>query len=387
MGQESDRNSVGDSRNREFIAQIKYNGAITSPEVERAFLDTPRHLFLPHLSLDSVYVDDAVATHKRERSDEWLSSSSQPSLMAHMLELLDVHPGMRVLEIGAGTGYNAALLASLTGDPGLVHSIDISEECVAEARTNVASAGKSGIDIVCGDGLLGLPHETPFDRIIATASTYDIPLTWYDQLNDGGRLVVPWGAPPWYQRLLVFDKHGAQLVLIDSCWCKFIQMRGPGETSRAVPPGASMQSKIAKVHVLHGVPSTPVTSWDCFTAFASIFLWPDLVVPGTGRSESVGLGSMGGNSFVPRMILTYSPPWAISGTASAEDIERVTRVVVHWYDLGQPPAHSLRMIAVPMTAEIPSHIAGDWIERTWFRYLVSWGTRSGRKGNSIEYRD
>src|SRR5687768_1419512 len=118
-------------------------GSIRSPAVEAAFRAVPRECFLPGVPLGRVYRDEAIVTHEQDGVP--ISSSSQPAIMAIMLEQLAVEPGHRVLEIGAGTGYNAALLAQLVGPRGRVVTLDLDEPIVAEARANLAAAGIGGV--------------------------------------------------------------------------------------------------------------------------------------------------------------------------------------------------------------------------------------------------
>src|SRR5262245_20506986 len=109
---------------------------------------------------------------------EVVSSSSQPEIMAIMLEQLDVRPGHRVLEIGAGTGYNAALLAHLVGGTGRVTAVDIDGDIVAAARVHLAAAGISGGQLVCADGWACVPEDGPYDRIVLTVGAHDISPAW-----------------------------------------------------------------------------------------------------------------------------------------------------------------------------------------------------------------
>ena len=154
-----------------------------------AFRDVPRHLLLPDTPVDEVYRDQAIVT--KRASGVPVSSSSQPAMMALMLDQLALAPGMRVLEIGAGTGCNAALIAHLVGPGGGVTTIDIDPELVEQARAHLAAAGLSNVRVVAGDGGLGAPDHAPYDRVIATASCWEIPPPWLDQLADGGILVLP----------------------------------------------------------------------------------------------------------------------------------------------------------------------------------------------------
>src|SRR6266699_359977 len=138
-------------------------GAITDSRVEAAFRAVPRHLYLPRVPLEEVYRDQAIPT--KTVDGEAVSSSSQPEIMATMLEQLGLEPGHRVLEIGAGTGYNAALVAHLVGGAGEVTTIDLDEDIAQGARAHLASAGFGRVRVVLGDGALGYPAGAPFDRI------------------------------------------------------------------------------------------------------------------------------------------------------------------------------------------------------------------------------
>src|SRR5260221_1398136 len=124
---------------RDLLEVLSLGAVSLSPAVERALLAVPRHLFLPGIPLRDAYADIAIPTHWEDGVP--VSSASQPAIVALMLEQLRVEPGMRVLEVGAGTGYNAALLAELAGPHGRVVTLDIDAEIVAEARAHLDAAG------------------------------------------------------------------------------------------------------------------------------------------------------------------------------------------------------------------------------------------------------
>src|SRR4030081_2626179 len=108
-----------------------------------------------------------------------------------MLEQLDLRPGHHVLEIGAGTGYNAALMARIVGPAGAVTAVDIDEDLIARAAVHLAEAGVSGVELVAADGALGYPTGAPYDRIVLTVGSSDIRPEWVAQLGPGGRLLLP----------------------------------------------------------------------------------------------------------------------------------------------------------------------------------------------------
>lgn len=172
-----------------LVAQLQAQGMLTHTATARAFLRVPRERFLPGVDLDHVYRDEAIIT-KREGGVN-LSSSSQPTIMARMLEMLHLQPGMRVLEIGAGTGYNAALLHDLVGEDGRVVSIDIDAEVADWARTRLDAAGYAAVEVIAADGADGWPDGASWDAISVTVGVPDIAVAWTEQLATGGRLVLP----------------------------------------------------------------------------------------------------------------------------------------------------------------------------------------------------
>ncbi len=172
---------------------------------------------------DYVYRDEAIVTKRRDGIS--MSSSSQPSLMGLMLTRLDLGPGQRVLEIGAGTGYNAALLADLVGPSGSVTTVDIDSEVAAIARQNLRHAGYPHVNVIARDGGHGVPEAGLFDRIIVTAGCWQISPAWIEQLAPDGSIVLPLringlSLAPFFRR------QGSRLVASGADPCGFIQLEG-----------------------------------------------------------------------------------------------------------------------------------------------------------------
>ena len=231
------------ARMRERLAtRVVASHRIGSERVAAALHAVPRHLFLPGQRPEAAYRDDAIVT-KRDEAGQPISSSSQPAIMAIMLDQLDLAPGHRVLEIGAGTGYNAALMSHIVGPSGQVTSVDIDPELVVSAREHLARAGFGEVTVVCADGAGGDPEHAPYDRIIATVGVSDLAPAWLEQAGPQARIVVP------------FDVRGTQLsIAFDRAapgrWasrslapCGFMRMRGSlAGPERVVPlaPGLSL---------------------------------------------------------------------------------------------------------------------------------------------------
>lgn len=223
---------------QQLVEQLKARDVLHSAALEQALLRVPRELFLPDIAeregLEHIYADEAIVTRRTSQGAP-LSSSSAPSMMAIMLEQLDLRPSQRVLEIGAGTGYNAALLAELVGDPAAVVTIDIEPDVVEQARRNLASAGYPAVTVLCADGAEGAPGLAPFDRIELTVAADDVAAAWMDQIAPGGRLVLPLELHRQQrgQISLALVKQDGFLESVAAAYAFFIPMRGDQAMSAA----------------------------------------------------------------------------------------------------------------------------------------------------------
>lgn len=292
----------GDTRTwrHQLVEQLRDAGHVRSDRVAEAFRTVPRHEFLPASEPERAYRDEAVPIKFGENGRP-TSSSSQPAIMAAMLEQLDVRPGQRVLEIGAGTGYNAALLAHLVGETGSVVSVDIDADLVAGARQHLAAAGYPAVTAVCGDGGLGWPDEAPYDRIIATVGAWDLPPAWTSQLAHDGRLVVPLDLRG-VQRSIAFEPTGDHLDSVSVVDCGFMRMTGAFAGPEAIhtlgpEPGVFLElpeQRPVDVDALYAALADPgadlssgvrVTLGD---VFGGLGLWLALYEPATARISAMG---------------------------------------------------------------------------------------------------
>ena len=165
-----------------------------SDRVLEAMEDTPRELFVPDRVRQMAYMDHPLPIGDGQ-------TISAPHMVAIMCDLLDLGEGMRVLDVGTGSGYHAAVMAKLVGPEGQVYSIERVATLVAFARKNLSEAGIENVTVVEGDGSRGLPDHAPFDRINVAATAPKVPEPLQAQLKVGGKLVIPVGT--CYQELLL----------------------------------------------------------------------------------------------------------------------------------------------------------------------------------------
>jgi protein-L-isoaspartate(D-aspartate) O-methyltransferase len=184
------RPADADAARARLARDLRHRGRALSRSVAEAFAQVPRHVFVPEAGPAAAYRDEAFVI-KCGPDGMPVSSSSQPAMMAIMLDQLGLGPGHRVLEIGSGSGYNAAVMSEVVGPQGQVVSIDIDPELVERSRASLAEAGYDHVTLLCADGGFGDPAGAPFDRIIVTAGAWDIAPAWLEQVAPGGLLVLP----------------------------------------------------------------------------------------------------------------------------------------------------------------------------------------------------
>jgi protein-L-isoaspartate(D-aspartate) O-methyltransferase len=216
-----------------LVEDLTSKGLLDNPRLRAAFQAIRREHFLPRVALERVYRDDAVTTQTGP-GGMTTSSSSQPSIMALMLAQLDPQPGDRVLEIGAGTGYNAALLAHLVGPGGQVTTIDIDPAITQAAQANLDRAGADAnqaaeVEVRTGDGWLGGADRAPFDRVQATVGVWDLAPAWADQLAPTGTLVAPLWLRAGVHVTAAFTRPAGDGRLRSDhvAGCDFVRLRGP----------------------------------------------------------------------------------------------------------------------------------------------------------------
>ena len=186
----------------ELVASLQHHRI--SEKVLYSMLKVPRHLFIPAAYISSAYVDTPL-------NIGYGQTISAPHMVAIMCDLLDLQEGNKVLEVGTGSGYNAAVMSELIGDAGTVYSTERIPELVKSSESNLKAAGYHNVKVFLSDGSIGLPEHAPYDRICVTASAPSIPEPLIQQLKAGGKMVIPVGEV--FQSLYIITKKGDGTVV------------------------------------------------------------------------------------------------------------------------------------------------------------------------------
>ncbi len=209
-----------EEQRRRLVELLLEEGALFDEYARRAILRVPREEFVPENLRHMAYIDEPLPIGHGQ-------TISAPSMVAIMTSHLKARPGHKVLEIGTGSGYQAAVLAEIVGDEGHVYTVERIPELADMARRNLERTGYAKrVTVIVGDGSQGYREKAPYDRIIVTASSPDIPRPLIDQLKPGGILVIPVG-DRYMQRLYIVqkDKQGS-LRIEKGVYCLFVPLIG-----------------------------------------------------------------------------------------------------------------------------------------------------------------
>ena len=204
-------------RRRMVETQLRARG-IRDQRLLSAMASIPRHEFVGPQYRAQAYEDHPLPIDAGQ-------TISQPYIVALMLELLQLEPSSKVLEIGTGSGYQTAVLSQLASH---VYSIERHAELATQAAELLSRLGLNNVTVVAGDGSLGLPQQAPFDAVVVSAAAAQIPPALFEQLREGGRMIIPVG-PPEAQELQLIRKQAGEAIISLREGCRFVPLvSGPG---------------------------------------------------------------------------------------------------------------------------------------------------------------
>lgn len=362
--------------------------SIASDRVKRAFLTVERHRFLegfylrdqkgefiwqpldplapdPNL-LEYIYDDNSIVTSL----SPW-SSSTQPWLMARMLELLELEEGMRVLEIGTGTGYNAALLAEIVGISGQVTTIELHPEIATRTRRLLDAAGYNRIHLKAEDGYFGCAEDAPYDRIIATTACADLSPYWFEQLRSDGWMLIPLRHGGACTAPLTVVQKSGQARVIEYSWFGGAQGRlgtlglWSSISEDEIAARLKEPETIEKAH-LKGVEWREM----CFDFHYFVALNDPHTYDGPSRASGVGLCEQA-------HVAALLPSGVIKLRGDAALYERLVQLYDEYMALGQPRIQDYQIHftqrAKPESAQLRRVGLVEWvIERPYTRQYISW---------------
>lgn len=428
MQQESNsNNSDALALNQALVYGLSSKGYIHTRHVEAAFRAVLRHTFVPGVPPEEAY-SDRVIPAKKGKSGEVLSASSAPFIMAIMLEQLNLKPGHKVLEIGAGTGYNAALMAHIVGKTGQVVTVDIDQDLVDAGREHLVAAGFDRVQVVCADGGYGYADAAPYDRIILTVGAWDITPSWWEQMKPDGRLVLPLAIAG--QKSIAFEQKDDHLSSLSVRDCGFMRLRGafadprPGSVVQLGPdPGLEMwvgTEWSLDSETMYDWLIGPSRDWDVKATVAvheiisGLLMWLALNEPNGGRMVAwddmversivpslIGLGGKRKVVFTPVLLgetglaalmrppgqpaplvdyselFTPGPPFALFVRQFGADGSLAQRLIARiqaWDAAGRPSSDGLHIRAYRRDCDYVPSEGEIVVEKRWTQLVLDWPT-------------
>ncbi|MFN2528546.1 MAG: methyltransferase domain-containing protein [Candidatus Baltobacteraceae bacterium] len=331
---------------QQLADKLKGGGSLRNAAVERAVRAVPRHLFSPDTPLESAYEDHVLRL--KDEGGVVLSTISQPAMIVEMLQQLRIAQGHRVLEIGTGSGYTTALLATLVGPDGCVVTIDLESDLVEAAQQRFAQLGLQHAHAVAQDGTLGEARHAPYDRVLLTVCATDIAAAWWEQLAHGGRMVLPLSLRGVQKSIAFAELHGVleSQSIID---CGFLMLRGPSLADEREERDRirALAEAGARVRTL----PIEISGRDLY---AGLMLWIALQDEGFCRIDkpeeqypSVGLCI--GDSLA--LLVLYPVPGIASFGSENGLEERLSDLLARWDAAGRPGKRGVHVTAMRAFAE------------------------------------
>jgi len=389
--------------------ELVKNGAITDPAVESAFRKVPRHLFIDKARM---YFVDAgewreIVRDHRDPDPDLLrriyqghvsieiapeSSMSDPECMAWMMEDLSLRSGMKVLEIGAGSGYNAALIAEVVGSPSLIYTVELNDVLAESARRHLNEAGYGDVHVIHGDGAEGFPAGAPYDAIVVTCGAMDLSPAWMEQLADSGAVLCPLRIPPSGDPTLLVHRSNGQLQGRFTRLIYFVPMRGDRLLCQGMPGRMDVDEARAlgdkrpeqppfMLRAAFGDPKAPPrwdrNPWWSFFFFLSIHMTDSERIVAAQDFFPIGLADV-----FAREACIFSQSEETMEVYGGEGIlSGFNELALRWQSLGCPRLEDYRFTIV--SALDPSTVPADVMvmARRYYKYLVTVG-RTQTKPNS-----
>jgi protein-L-isoaspartate(D-aspartate) O-methyltransferase len=209
-----------EEKRKKLVEHLKRAGYLNKPEVIEAVLKVPRHKFVPLGERFLSYSDQPLPIGHGQ-------TISAPHMVSLMAEKLDLKPGHKVLEVGGGSGYHAAIIGEVVGKKGHVYSVEIIPQLVKRARKAIEAVGLSSVvTVILGDGSVGYPEEAPYDRIFVACAAPDLPPPLAEQLKEGGKMLIPVESGMGYQDLMMYIKKRGKLKTKNEGGCVFVPLVG-----------------------------------------------------------------------------------------------------------------------------------------------------------------
>jgi protein-L-isoaspartate(D-aspartate) O-methyltransferase len=387
-----------------MVATLVDTGVVTDAGVRAALEQVPREAFVPHFWTLPSGPGDPAGQFREWHADDGAralelvydveralgikaptlgtggapgmpaATASAPTVVAAMLGLADLEPGMRVLEIGTGSGYHAALLAELVGREGSVTSIDIDAGLVAHAAERLVASGYGRVHLVAGDGYRGCEARAPFDRVIATVGCTDLGPEWLTQLAPGGRCLIPLEHGAWHPLVDVRPTKGGVGGRLKGR-TGFVPIQGrqagrsPWPHPTLQPPERGLEWRpVPEVWIRPLRERPPVAPSPQSVAYDLGFF---LALEDRRTGSALGLVDGASRALVDPLALRI----ASSGPRGGQLEDRLRRLVERWLQLGLPPVEAYTCRFDPLTAAPPAPAPLRWsIDRVDFRETVELDT-------------
>jgi protein-L-isoaspartate(D-aspartate) O-methyltransferase len=360
-----------------------------SDSVVRAFGEVPRHLFVSRYRnygmadwfeisdenleqhLSTLYADNPLvlfgsdADFESKKGTRNVSTISQPSFVLRMIDILNVQPGDNVFELGAASGWNAALMSRLVGSKGKVVTVEIIPELACSADERLRRLGYENVIVVKGDAGDGCADYAPFDRVMFTAGAFDLPKALHSQVKEGGQLLFVLKNKGGADNLIRLKKAGDHFESTYSMPCGFVPMTGKYHLPEME------EEKLDEIFKRTGISEKPTMNrnfwwgvgspkqylWGTSALRSFLSLWNDnFCAIDTGKRDEDAFGWLEGKSFA------LAKPGSLASFGGNSAAENLLEKIKYWIDIGMPTLSNLNLKVYPSGVEV-SEKNGSWISR------------------------